>query len=832
MIYVEVIVPLPLQATYSYAVSAELLSGHPGLTAGYRVVVPFGRKRYYTGIVRSVVDGSTEGMKQVEQILDDRPLVTEQAMQLWEWVAYYYMAPLGSVMRAALPAGLILESKTVVTLVEDFEAQEALSQLDTEILDTLSAQPTKSLLVQQLESKLGRHLARPLLRLLAAGAVTAGEVIQQKYRPRQIKHLQLAGTYSQSPEAADQAYLLLSRSVRQSELLTHFFDLLEKRQLPLSASLPRAEVLAGIPGGDAALRGLMSKGILTQIEVQRSRLDSLGLSPEPAGSAERADQLTAPVTLYYGREVAAKEEFLLGQVRRTLDEGGQVLFLTPSVHSVPSALGFLRRLAAVSGGSYRPYHTLVNEAIRVETYLQLRDLTEPVVVVGTKGAVFLPLPRLKLIVIDEEQEYLYKEQQSAPYYHARDVALWRAYQQGAQVLLASLTPSAESLFNAGRGKYAFIHPEERHSEELVLPPLESIDLDGLRAAREMPYGYTISPYLYEQIRATRERGEKVLLLQNRRGYAPYVKCQNCGERITCPNCDVSLTYHRGQDLLLCRYCGHSEPLPTRCPSCGAEEVVSKRGEKAPALRQIGYGIERVEEELKKSLPDYSVLRIDTETLSSQRRRLELLQQIEEGEADILLGTQLIKSQPIWENVGLVAVVQLDAVLGFPDFRSEERAYQLLYQLRLRLGQPQGKALPQFLIQVGGAEKPFISELRRGDYEDFLHGVLALREATHFPPFTRVTYLWLKARDERLLSAVAFALARYLQGLLPREAVSDAVTPAIGRIDSMYIRQIVLRRPFTTPYQQERAAVSSALAQLRLAYPDSSKVSISIDVDPL
>lgn len=832
MLRVEVIIPLALEGLFSYLVPEELLREAPDFGVGCRVVVPFGGKRYYTGMVFSLWEDEEGGSyKQVEQILDARPILSTETLRLWQWMAYYYCCPIGSVLRDALPSGLLPESKTMLLINPEFETTEPLSEVELSILDHLTAQRGKAVSTERLEHLLGRRLTRPLLHLISLGAVLPDEQLQPRYRPKVARYLRLTESYRRDDEALASVFDTLGRAPRQEELLTAFIQGLERTGQTLEGSLHRSMLLDTLPQGDAPLRSLIAKGILEQIEAPQSRLGEHTLEPELQELPEVAP-LTHPVTLYYTEEASAKEAYILAQIARTLAEGGQVLYLTPSVHSVPSAFGFLQRLAALAPGCYYPYHSLISEAVRVETYMRLSELTSPALVVGTRSAIYLPLPRLRLVIIDEEQEYLYKQQLVAPRYHARDVALWRAHEAGAQVLLASLTPSAEVLFHALRGKYHLLRPERTSSslEEALFPSIETIHLRRLRSLREVAWQHTLTPYLIERIKDTVTRGKKVLLLQNRRGYAPYVHCDACQQRILCPNCDVSLTYHRSRQALLCHYCGHVEPLPEACPHCGATEVTTKQGMK-PALRQVGYGIERVEEELGEQLPSLEVLRIDSDTLASRKKQLELLERIESGSAEILLGTQLIRNQPIWEDLGLIAVVQLDAVLGVPDFRSQERAYQLLHQLRLRTRGTK-ESLPTFLLQTNDPETPFVKALREGDYDAFMSEILAEREATSFPPFTRLTHLWLRGKDERLLSSASLVLARYLQALLPGERVTDPQTPHVGRIEGYYLRQIVIRRPFRQSYREEREAFVSAVHQLRLSVPESTRLQIYYDVDPL
>ena len=832
----EVIIPLALDGTFSYILPQELSERFPNFAIGMRVVVPFGKKRYYTGIVCSLHKEDTQsGLKEIEQVLDEEPLISTNLLKLWQWVAYYYCCPIGSVLREALPSGLLPESKTNYRLEADFCTEEALSPIELEILDYLASLAGKAITVERLEAHLGRRLTRPLLRLVELGAVSSEEALHLRYRPKFTRTLRLVPTLAQDDVALNEAFDQLKRAPRQAELLLRLLQLLKEKHLPIDSPLLRSQLLEAVPKGEAPLRALIDRGILLQEEVPMSRLNPRDGEKITPASLPPFPPLEKSVTLYHGTDLTDKETYLLSQISQVLHEGGQVLYLTPSVYAVPASSLFLHRLERLAGSGFFPYHSLTSEAIRVETFRHLRHTTDPIVVVGTRSAIFAPLPRLRLVIIDEEHEYLYKQQLVAPHYHARDVALWRAHQMGAQVLLSSMTPSAEVSFHALRGKYDLIHPSPAQQLEkapLILPPLQTIDLAGLRAQKEMPWGYSISPYLYEAIQQTIQQGKKVLLLQNRRGYASAIACEVCEQRIQCPNCDVSLTYHQARHALLCHYCGFIRELPEACPHCGATEHTTKYGELRPALRQIGYGIERVEEEIKKALPQYKTLRIDSETLSSRKRRIDLLQQLEEGNAQILLGTQLIRNQPVWDNLGLIAVVQLDALLGLPDIRNQERVYQLLYQLRLRTASDSEDQLPRFLLQTNDPKSPFIQELQLGRYDHFLDDLLAQREATHYPPFSRMTYVWLRGKDERILAQISLTLSRYLMALLPDERVDGPLTPPISRLEGLYQRQIVIRRPFSQSYQHERTAFASALHQLRLAHPESSRLQIIFDVDPL
>ena len=831
MLLAEVIIPLAVEGTYSYEVPEALRVNFPELAPGCRVVVPFGTKRYYTGVVRSLVEeGEPRKVKSVEQILDARPLVSAEVLGLWDWLSYYYVCPLGSVLRVALPSGLLPESKTTLSLNPNFSSDAPLTATEVQVLDTLSSLGGRAVLVDRLEKLLGRRLTNPILHLVALGAVITEEELQHSYRPRLVRYLSLEQRLQEDETALSEVYAGLTRAPRQAMVLESFLRLLEESGQSYSGSLHRSLLLEHLPQSTAPLRALIDKGILKEVLAPKSRLE-MREDEEITQSLPSVPPLEKPVSLYWAKTIRAKEEYLLAQVKQTLQAGGQVLFLTPTVNPTPSSFSFLSRLMRLSAGQTYTYHSLLSEALRVETFTRLSSFTEPALVIGTRAAVFLPLPRLSLVVLDEEQEYLYKQQINQPLYHARDVALWRANQCGAKVLLASTTPSAEVVFHALRGKYALIRDEREDVTSTVsLPRLTPIDLKGLRRSKDMPYGYALSPYIYDRMKAVLEEGKAVLLLQNRRGYAPYLLCNACNARILCPHCDVSLSYHQARGMLLCHYCGYTESLPEACPHCGATEVETKRG-RIPALRQVGYGVERVEEEVQRLFPEQSVVRIDSDSLASRKKQLELQARLESEGADILVGTQLIKGQSVWGEVGLIGVVQLDAVLGYPDFRSYERAFQLLTQLRLR-GAEQKGGKPEFLIQTNDAENTFLSVLEEGDYEAFIRKTLSDREALHYPPFCRMTYIYLKGKDARLLGLVGLHLVRYLRALLPSEQVSEALSPEVGRVDGKYIQRILVRRPLGTSYREERVAFRASLAQLHTTLPESRRVTILFDVDPL
>lgn len=836
--YAELILPLALSGQYHYRVPEQGIFAEQQLLSGMRVVVSFGAKRFYTGIVRRLSPTPPEGVderhiKPIESILDQKPLVTEAEFALWEWVAHYYHASLGQVMRLALPTGLLPESQTLVTLCPEYQSDRPLEPKALELLDALAQTKGQTLTMEQLRHRLGYDCSRVFDLLYNLGAVQTEERLKTRYKPRVKVYVALSTDY-RSTDALSRAEELLSRAPKQLEMLGRWLILAEERGIGLEGCIAREELAQHSPRDLILIRALVGRGIFVLQHLAESRI-APHEDPPPITEIGKAEELTHPVSLVYTRYSREREEQIIGQVAQKIREGYQVLLLSPSAASFPAQAQFISELTRAALGKIYHYHPLINEAKRTELYLHLTSSEEACLVMGTRQAIFLPMRRLGLIIVDQEQEYLYKQQHSAPLFHARDVALWLGHKHNIPILLSSETPSAEAIFNVLRGKYALLaqsQPEATEQPHALAFDLKTIDLVEQREQGRMPYGASISPALREAMEGALRAGKRILLLQNRRGYAPYALCDACGGRIGCPHCNVSLAYHSSQRCMQCHYCGYEQPLPVACPSCGTRSVVYRRTER-PALRLVGYGVERVEEEIKELFDQAEVLRIDSESLQSNKRIQELHQRIEAGNVDIIVGTQLIKGQPIWDNIGLIAVVQLDTILAYPDFRSEERAYQLLMQLLLHTSEASGgENSCQLLLQTARPEHPFIEMLKRRDYKSFIKQQLSLRQMLRFAPFWRMTYIRLKGTDESVVESIAQAFAELLIQRLGADRVSDAQEPYVARIDNQHIREIVCRRPFSESFHHEREAFAAAEQELTSLYPLAKRVRIIFDIDPL
>lgn len=834
--YLKLILPLALKETYHYEIDDSLLPADATALVGCRAIVSFGRKRFYTGIIAEVQQVLPEGasgknIKHVNEVLDQHPLVDRPSLELWQWIAEYYHCSIGQVMRSALPSGLRPESKTLITLNPDFVANSPLSTEAYSLLDCLQTAVSEGLSLEVLESRTGLRLSKVYAQLIALGAIHSEETVVSRYKPKLKPYLRLQEPY-RSELGLRQATQELGRATKQIELLGAFVHILEEQGLSLESPLPRLSLSHGDSSRASIIKKLLDKQIFELCHLEESRIgrqDNQTKETRPSLNTSQLPELSKSVSYLESKDLASKELAIISLVSEYIQRGKQVLLLSPSAYDSPSAGPYLEALTSVSQGTVYYYHPQESEAKRTEVYKRLSTSSEACLIIGTGSSIFLPLKQLGLIIVDEEQEYLYKQQFVAPYYHARDVALYLGAKRSVQVVLAGATPSAEALFNMLRGKYQRIKlPSD---EPTLLPEIQVIDLKKQKAQGLMPYGRSISRALQEAIQRELIEGRRVLLLQNRRGYAPYLRCEACQKGIDCPHCDVSLNYYASHRQLRCHYCAYTRLMPSQCPHCSAQQVDTPLGPK-PALSLIGYGSERIEEEVQELFPEARVLRVDSDSLQSQRRRKELHEQIAAGDVDIIVGTQLMKGQPLWSNVGLIAVVQLDGILSYPDFRSEESAYQLLYQLMLRSASSSAHYSAKLILQTSDPEHPFIQSLKHKDYEGFIKGELALRQMTQFPPFTRLSCIRLKGFDEKLLERVGEAFVLYLREYMLGISVSNLQTPSIARIEGQYIREIICRRPYQLGYQTEREAMQRAEVKLRHFYPEASRLQIHYDIDPL
>lgn len=822
--YANVLIPLAIPGSYHYSIPQDL---EEKIKVGMRVAVPLGSKRFYTAVVIRIDQLPPEGVKEIKPILfvvDEVPLVSSDDIAFWTWIAKYYLCTEGEVLRTALPSALLPESHTEVIANPEYEASEPLPCADLNILDLIIKRGKESLSIAEIQKSIGRPALPSFLRLVKSGAIQLKEELNIRTKGKHEQTVALADSLAEDEMLLMKQIDLLHRAPKQQKLLQKLIALLDSQDIFPHGEIP-LRLLCGNNANEATtLRALIRKGILIRKERLRKLTKTVG-SVFPTSPLNPKEKIILPegVSVHYQESIKRKEFFLEQQISQTYAEGKQVLLLSPESQYPPSADSLTERLCLRYGDRCQLYSSRQTASQRITLFQQLAQQDIPVVVIGNRSALFLPMKRLGLIIIDEEQEYAYKQQLLAPRYHARDAAIMLGQLKGAKVLITSETPSAETLYNMSIGKWKNLLQGE---EQLRPRPIdiETVNMKTLYRQRRLQSDETISPQLETAVKSILEKGRRVVLIQNRRGYGMYVKCKKCNNSLCCPRCSVSLTYHKQSEKLCCHYCGYEQLLPYICPSCGNPN--------REELQPYGFGTERVAEEIKKLFPQAQILRIDSDIAKSKKRLETLLNQIETGNVDIIVGTQMMAALPIWHDIDLIGVINLDSILAFPDFRADEKAYQLLYQLAIRSSFGVKEGNTRMILQTNDPQNPFIEALSLGDYRLFIEEQLQERQACQFPPFTRLTTVVIRALDRSVVSNVARQFATIINRNLPHELITDIHTPDIERIDRYYIRQIILRRPTFMNSNAERQAIIAAYNELSISVPDSKKCKIHFDVDAI
>ena len=818
--FADVILPLPLHKYYTYRIPAEL---GENLCAGSRVIVPFGRKKYYTAIViftHNLAPADYE-TKEIISLLDKAPILRRPQLKFWEWIAGYYFCSVGDVYKAALPSGLKLESETTISPNPDYEENEdnRLSERESILLDVLSNHAQIS--IQDLERESGLRNILPTIRiLLDKEALFITEQIKQKYRPKTDIYIKLAF----GPEEQDKLrpiFEQLSAAKKQLKLLMAYLELssfLQRghfKEVSRTALLERADVSASI------LSALIDKGILISYKREISRLGSAGRSAEPAHPLNPIQQKAfdeilrsftqKEVTLLHGVTSSGKTEIYIHLIQEVIRKGRQVLYLVPEIALTTQLTARLQR---VFGDSLAIYHSKFTDNERVEIWNNLLKDKGIQIVLGVRSSIFLPFKDLGLVIVDEEHENTYKQQDPAPRYHARNAAIVLASMHGAKTLLGSATPALESYYNAQQGKYGLVTLSSRF-ENIQLPKILIANTQELRRKKQM--SGNISPLLLDEANQALKRGEQIILFQNRRGFAPIIECKLCAWVPKCKHCDVTLTYHKRYHQLTCHYCGYTCEIPRQCPACGHTEIDIR-----------GFGTERVEEDIAQYFPDYQIARMDLDTTRTRKAYEQLIEDFERHKTQILVGTQMITKGLDFDNVSVVGILSADTMMNFPDFRAHERAFQLMSQVAGRAGRKKRQGI--VVLQTAQPEHPLIRQVIDHDYVGMYQTQLAERRQFSYPPFFRLIYIYLKHRDEAILNAVASAYAARLRQTFAHRVLGPD-QPPVARIQSLYIRKIVLK-------VENNASVKSVRELLYQAQDDMLKderfksVIVYYDVDPM
>ena len=753
--YVNVILPLPLEGEFTYSVPDDLQAQ---VAVGVRVVVPLGKSKTYVALVTAVLDslpepllasGQADKVRPLHQVADDAPVVLDSQLELWRWIADYYMSPIGEVMKAALPSGMkqedgyVPKTETWVSLAEPFRSEEAL------------------------------HLALDMLR----------------------------------------------RAPRQRDIMLTLIEMMPAADY--SFTLSRDELLNSSHSTPLAFRQLQERGILVTFQREVGRLNRGGepspqnikpLTPPQADAYNRllVEMMAHRVTLLHGVTSSGKTELYIHLIQRAIDRGEQVLYLLPEI---ALTVQITTRLQRVFGRRLGIYHSKYSDAERVEIWQKQLSASPYDVILGARSACLLPFRRLGLVIIDEEHENSFKQQDPAPRYHARSTAIMMAHMSDARVVLGTATPSVESYHNAMSGKYGLVELTQRY-QGIELPRIEVVDIKDLRR-RKMMNG-PFSPQLLAAMRATFERGEQAILFQNRRGFAPMIECRECGWVPKCQNCDVSLTLHKNLNMLTCHYCGFTYPVPQKCPNCESTD-----------LRGRGYGTEKIEDQVQTIFPDIKVARMDLDTTRTRTAYERLISDFSQGKTQLLIGTQMVTKGLDFDRVSLVGILDADAMLNYPDFRSYEHAFMMMAQVAGRAGRKGRQGL--VILQTRNPELPVVGQVVANDYAGFYRSLLAERRDFCYPPYFRLVYVYLKHRHDDLVSTAATELAGRMRQVFGKRVLGPD-KPAVARVKQLHIRKIVLKVETAADYRRVRTALRTIQAQL-MADKRYSQLQIYFDVDP-
>ncbi len=777
--FIEVVLPLPLEKAFTYEVSqAEAAMLQPGM----RVAVPFGKSKHYTGLVYQLKAAAPTAYeaKRIDQVLDEVPVVNPSQIAHWEWVARYYMCSLGEVFRAAIPSALLLESETLIEYAgEETVGEDSLEDDEFLVYEALSHQEV--LKVSDISAIVDRKNILSLLqRLLEKGIIRTREHFRETYSPKLVPYLRLGNSYREG-DALETMLEELSRAPQQRVALLTFFQMHGKLKKPV----PMAQLERESGVSRQVIRAVVEKGLLEEFEVQEDRVrfepeenmpdTLLNEQQQLALEAIRKHFSENKVSLLHGVTSSGKTEVYIKLIDEVLNSGKQVLYLLPEIALTTQ---LIERLSRHFGDRIVVFHSRYNMQERVEAWnkvLEARDT--PLLIIGARSALFLPFWKLGLIVVDEEHETTFKQQDPAPRYHARDAAIVLAGLHKSHVLLGSATPSIESYHNAMTGKYGYARMDRRFGD-VMMPEMELVDLKEHYRKKRMKGHFTERLFM-EMDEALKEKGQ-VILFQNRRGFAPIVECQSCGHSQQCPNCDVSLTYHRHLKQLRCHYCSYHQALPLTCPACGNASLDTK-----------GLGTEQIESEVKALFPEAKVARMDLDTTRGKHGFSRLITAFEQEEIDVLVGTQMVTKGLDFRNVKLVGIMNADTLLNYPDFRAHERSFQLLTQVAGRAGRTRTRG--KVLIQTYNPYHQILQQVTTGDYDGMYREQIYEREQFKYPPMQRIIRITLKHRNYDQLNEASAWFAQALRNRF-RSGVLGPEFPPVARIRNQYIKHILLKIP--------------------------------------
>lgn len=816
MTYVDVIVPLPLKGKFTYMLPPQYADK---VTEGCRVIVQFGKRKYYTAIVDSIYESNEtiSNVKEVVTVLDEYPIVLPQQLQLWEWISSYYMCTLGEVYKAALPAALKLESETFIYLNTTFSLWDSLNSTEQAIVAVLS--DTKPIAVSEIERKTKINNVIPHIKSLSdKGAIYLSENVQQRYTEKTETAIRLAKGLTSNE--ITEICIELKRAKKQQELFSFFTDK-QKESESADFYLSKKELIETFSFSTSAIDALIQKNIFESFHLIINRFETKDIKlndfnklneyQEKAYTDIQEQFQSKSTVLLYGVTSSGKTEIYIKLINDYIEQGKQVLYLLPEIALTTQITD---RLKKVFGDKLLVYHSKFNDNERAETWQRLLKDKQYQIVLGARSSVFLPFTNLGLVIVDEEHESSYKQQDPAPRYNAKNTAIVLSSLYNSNTLLGSATPSLESYYNGLTNRYGLITLNKRH-QEVELPTIVPINTKELRRKKQMKS--ILSPPLSEAIEQTLNNKEQVILFQNRRGFAPLIECSTCSWTPKCLHCDVSLTYHKGQRILNCHYCAAIYSIPKECPEC-----------KTPTLEVQGYGTERIEEIVSEQFPTANIARMDLDTTRSKRAFEHIIADFELNKTNILIGTQMVSKGLDFDNVSIVGILNADNMLNYPDFRAHEKAFQLITQVSGRAGRRKKRGT--VYLQTAHPEHPIITFVKNNDYQSFYDLQIDERRLFKYPPFFRLIEIVIRAKDELTVIDVSSNFASSLKSSF-NDRILGPTKPPVSRIQSLYIRKILIKIENQASPKKIREFIE--IHQSRLFEDNKYKsVLIHYDVDPM
>jgi len=813
-LFVEVILPLAISKNYTYRVPFEM---NDVVDVGKRVVVQFGKSKLYTAIVAGISDLAPEKYeaKYIIEVLDDHRVVTEQQLQFWYWLAEYYMCTVGEVMNAALPSALKLASETRIVLNKGFEYDKAtLNDKEFLIVEALDIQP--ELTVSDIAKLLGQKTVMPILKLLfEKNVIHISEEVSERYKPRKRTFITLNPIYHNQENIKELFAILEKRAPKQADAVLALMKLSRHQKIT-----SKNELIEESGAGAASINSLIEKEVFLAEDRNVSRLyeeDEDAYSNFELSEEQQRIFITVKeqfeqkdVVLLHGVTSSGKTQIYIRLIEEMIASGRQVLYLLPEIALTTH---IIERLRQYFGTNIGVYHSRFNDSERVEVWQKVLN-HEYKVVLGARSSVFLPFADLGLIIVDEEHETSYKQFDPAPRYNARDAAIFLANMHQGKVLLGSATPSFESYFNARTHKYGFAELTERYGG-VELPKIEVVSIAEETKKKTIQSHFT--SVLMQDMRQALANKEQVILFQNRRGYAPVLLCKICAYTPKCINCDVSLTYHKNTGKLHCHYCGYKEDTPSICPACGSTHLEYK-----------GFGTEKVEDELSLLLPEARIARMDLDTTRSRNSLQNILNDLEEKKIDVLVGTQMVAKGLDFAEVTVIGIINADSLLKFPDYRANERSYQMLAQVSGRAGRrgKQGKVV----IQTYDPKHRVIKQVIENNYHELYFTEMEERKSFKYPPFYRIINLDIKHKKSEIVNNQAIYLANELRKHFGDRVIGPE-SPLISRIRNYYIKSIMLK------FEKDGVSINKVKATMRdvITQFQTTKLSkgsvIQPDVDP-